>query len=254
MGKNNTSSPDSMDRRSALRTIGTASVGLLGASTLSGGATAKYIAPSGDDTFQEHGGERRTKFHNNGKVIGEFHSNISGPTNVGTDNEVQMAPYLAHTTRDDPFDKKSWVLTRPRLTFKTVSEPSGGDVYITNIATYLQNNSGFPKDVLKYAANAIWSLAQLPGPNPLSLAIDNGPSVSRSQDQEKVTIDYTHQGGRTQSAWWLANFGGQYPRGTYKFKMTAKIDWGYWEKKRMGTEYHYVKTAKNEHPFSITIS
>lgn len=51
MRKNNTSTTASTDRRSALKTIGAASVGLLGIRTLSGEVNAKYDIPSGGGSW-----------------------------------------------------------------------------------------------------------------------------------------------------------------------------------------------------------
>ena len=51
---NNTSIADGMDRRSALKTIGATSVGLLGVRTLSESASAKYYIPRGGSNWPVH--------------------------------------------------------------------------------------------------------------------------------------------------------------------------------------------------------
>ena len=235
------------NRRGALKTIGAASAGIVGGIfTLS--------SPAAADGFQAHDGGSQTTYEKGGETIGEFTSTITGPANAGGDNEVQMVPYLESKTNDNPYDDKSWVLTKPRLKFETVNEPSGGDVYITNVETYLQDRGGggYPQELVEFAASTIESLARLPAPV-LSVFLADGPSTNLSRNKEELKIDYTNEGGSTQSAWWLTHFGGDDPNGRYKFKMTAKMDLGYWEKSRYRTEYHYDHTTEHEHTFSITV-
>lgn len=248
-----TSTDVSESRRSLLKKTGTIGGLAVGGSipTVTTNVAAQTDSYDGKEEYDDEGITK--KKDSNGNVLAEFHSNMVGYSNVGSDQEVQMGAYLAWDSNSD-YGSCAYGFLNPRIKFETLSESSNGDVYLTDYRVYTQEDDNYPSELIEFAADAIWSLASLPGPNIFTLISANDPDTYLSSDRETYKVEWNDDalGVETFSTDWITNFGGNDASGWYKFRLTATMDFGEWVYDSMNRcIFDKRDTVSHEHEFWI---